>query len=114
MAFPLTTNSQRSEPYARHQNRTIGIYVNTSCISHNLEVFLILNGPTINVLSTEGSQGFITITLPIKHLVYITPFQILHKNCFQFLLGITVVPKERKSNVYAFIYLFFSGGGGGG
>ena len=114
MAFPLTTNSQRSEPYARHQNRTIGIYVNTSCISHNLEVFLILNGPTINVLSTEGSQGFITITLPIKHLVYITPFQILHKNCFQFLLGITVVPKERKSNVYAFIYLFFSGGGGVG
>ena len=27
--------------------------------------------------------------------------QILHKHCFQFLLGITMVPRENKNNVYA-------------
>ena len=27
--------------------------------------------------------------------------QILHKHCFQFLLGITVVPREIKDNTYA-------------
>ena len=42
------------------------------------------------------------------HLVY--PPRILHKNCFQFLLGITVVSREIKNNSYA----FFLGGGGEG
>ena len=27
--------------------------------------------------------------------------QILHKHCFQFLLGLTVVPRENKNNAYA-------------
>ena len=27
--------------------------------------------------------------------------QILHKHCFQFLLGITMVPRENKNNAYA-------------
>lgn len=47
VTVPLTTISQKSERYTRHQNRTIGIYVNTSCIFHNLEVLFILNGPII-------------------------------------------------------------------
>ena len=38
------------------------------------------------------------------------PPQILHFHCFQFLMGITVVPKEIKENSYA--KLFFLGGGG--
>ena len=27
--------------------------------------------------------------------------QILHKHCFQFVLGLTVVPRENKNNAYA-------------
>ena len=27
--------------------------------------------------------------------------QILHKHCFQFLLGLTMVPRENKNNAYA-------------
>ena len=27
--------------------------------------------------------------------------QILHKHCFQFLLGLTLVPRENKDNAYA-------------
>ena len=33
-----------------------------------------------------------------------TPFlspQILHKHCFQFLLGLTMVPRENQNNAYA-------------
>ena len=37
--------------------------------------------------------------------------QILHNHCFQFLLGITVVPREIEENGYA--NFFFLGGGGG-
>ena len=36
---------------------------------------------------------------------------ILHNHCFQFLLGITAVPKEIENNGHA---IFFLGGGGGG
>ena len=35
---------------------------------------------------------------------------ILHNHCFQFLLGITVVPREIEDNGYV---IFFSGVGGG-
>ena len=43
------------------------------------------------------------------------PPQILHNHCFQFLLGITVVPREIQDNGSAiFIYWFFFLGGGGG
>ena len=34
--------------------------------------------------------------------------QILHKHCFQFLLGLTMVPRENKNNAYVKL-----GGGGG-
>ena len=37
-----------------------------------------------------------------------SPPQILHNHCFQFLLGITVVPREIQENGYA----KFGGGGG--
>ena len=37
------------------------------------------------------------------------PPQILHNHCFQFLLGITVVPREIQDNGYA--KFFFWGGG---
>ena len=40
--------------------------------------------------------------------------QILHNNCFQFLLGITVVPREIKNKGYAILFLVGRGGGGGG
>ena len=43
------------------------------------------------------------------------PPKILHNDCFQFLLGITVVPIEIKNNGHAeYIYIFFGGGGGVG
>ena len=46
--------------------------------------------------------------------VYLPPLpQILHNLCFQFLLGITVVPREIQDNGYA-IFLGGEGGGGGG
>ena len=32
--------------------------------------------------------------------LYLSP-QILHKHCFQFLLGLTMVPRENKNNAYA-------------
>ena len=38
--------------------------------------------------------------------------QILHNHCFQFLLGIKVVPRKVKNKDYAI--LFFGGGGVGG
>ena len=40
------------------------------------------------------------------------PPQILHNHSFQFLLGITVVPREIENNGHA--EFFFLGGGGGG
>ena len=40
--------------------------------------------------------------------------QILHNNCFQFLLGITVVPREIKNKGYAILFLVGRGGGGVG
>ena len=57
-----------------------------------------------------------------KHNASCLSNNILQNNCFQFLLGITDIPREIKDNGYAtflfyFIYLFiffFLGGGGGG
>ena len=43
----------------------------------------------------------------LMHLVY--PHNILHNHCFEFLLGITVVPIEIENNGHA---IFFFGGGG--
>ena len=40
--------------------------------------------------------------------LYLSP-QILRKHCFQFLLGLTMVPRENKNNAYSKL-----GGGGGG
>ena len=33
------------------------------------------------------------------HFVY--PQKILHKHCFQFILGLTIVPREIENNAYA-------------
>ena len=59
-------------------------------------------------------------TYTIVHPVYppptrlITPQKTLHNHCFQFLLVITVVPREIEDNGYAiYIYIYFFGGGGG-
>ena len=51
-----------------------------------------------------------TSRFPIMDLVY--PQIILHKNCFQFLQCIAVIPKVGKNNFA--IHVFFLGGGGGG
>ena len=40
--------------------------------------------------------------------------QILYNCSFQFLLGITVVPREIKDSGYSIFFFFFGGGGGGG
>ena len=64
-------------------------------------------------------------TYTIVHPVYPPPTRLilpppqkkktLHNHCFQFLLVITVVPREIEDNGYAiYIYIFFLGGGGGG
>ena len=45
----------------------------------------------------------------LMHLVY--HHNILHNHCFEFLLGITVVPIEIENNGHA---IFFGGGGGWG
>ena len=50
-----------------------------------------------------------TSRFPIMDLVY--PQIILHKNCFQFLLCIAVIPKVGKNNFA--MHVFFLGGGGG-
>ena len=42
------------------------------------------------------------------------PSQILHNHCFQFLLGITVLPREIQDNGSANFFFFVGGGGGGG
>ena len=57
--------------------------------------------------------------LPPTHPPYHPPPQkkkkTLHNHCFQFLLVITVVPREIEDNGYAiYIYIFFGGVGGGG
>ena len=39
--------------------------------------------------------------------------QILHNHCFQFLLGITVVPREIKNKGYAILFLVGRRRGGG-
>ena len=50
------------------------------------------------------------------HLVtpHPTPPPRKNNHCFQYLLGIKVVPREIEDNGYLFIYLFIGGGGGGG
>ena len=35
------------------------------------------------------------------HNTFVCPPKILHKHCFQFLLGLTMVPRENKNNAYA-------------
>ena len=40
------------------------------------------------------------------------PRQILHNHCFQFLLGITVVPREIQDNGSANFFFFWGEGGG--
>ena len=52
--------------------------------------------------------------MSVTQLVYpSTPPNILQTICLQFLLGITVVPRDSvESNSHA-IYIFFGGGGGG-
>ena len=52
-------------------------------------------------------QVFATSAFPIMHLV--SPPKILHKYCFQFLLGRLQYPGEMKNKDYA----EFGGGGGG-
>ena len=47
------------------------------------------------------------------HLVPPSIKNILHNHCFQFLLGITVVPREIEDNGYVILVFFFAGGGGG-
>ena len=37
--------------------------------------------------------------IPIIHFVY--PPKVLQKNCFQFLLGFTILPRELVNNTYA-------------
>jgi len=37
--------------------------------------------------------------IPIIHVVY--PPKVLHKHCFQFLLGFTIVPRELENNTSA-------------
>ena len=54
----------------------------------------------------EGASLFVIFTQTIIHLVYLTPKKILHNHCFQFFLGITVVPREIKTDL--------GGGLGGG
>ena len=41
--------------------------------------------------------------IPIIHIVYLTPPppNVLHKHCFQFLLGFTILPRELENNTYA-------------
>ena len=46
------------------------------------------------------------------HLAPCLSSKILHNHCFQFLLGITVVPRKIKHSSYAFFF-FFGGGGRG-
>ena len=53
------------------------------------------------------SMQFTIFTLIIMHLVYPPPPKSLHDHCSQFLLGITVVPREIQDNGYE----KFGGGG---
>ena len=46
------------------------------------------------------------------HLAPCFPSKSLHNPSYQFLLGITVVPREIKDNGYVFFFFFFFGGGG--
>ena len=48
------------------------------------------------------------------HLVPPSIKNILHNHCFQFLLGITVVPREIEDNGYVILFFFWGGGVGGG
>ena len=51
----------------------------------------------------------------MDHNAACLPPRILHKfnHCFQFLLGITVVPREIQDNSYAKFFFFLGGGGVG-
>ena len=53
-----------------------------------------------------GGQGDPRITVNLCHFhldqnVSYLPLKILHNHCFQFFLGITVVPREMEDNGYA-------------
>ena len=48
------------------------------------------------------SYWFHYFHIPIIHLVYPPPPKVLHKHCFQFLLGyFTIFPRELENNIYA-------------
>ena len=38
---------------------------------------------------------------PLSMILFVCPSKILHKHCFHFLLGHTMVPRENKGNTYA-------------
>ena len=53
--------------------------------------------------------------IPMIHLVSPLPSppkNVLHKHCFQFLLGFTILPRKLENNTYAIFFFFFGGGGG--
>ena len=52
----------------------------------------------------------VTYYLPFSYNALCLPLKILHNYCFQFLLGITVIPRKIQDNVYAKEW----GGGAGG
>ena len=53
----------------------------------------------------------VTYYLPFSYNALCLPLKILHNYCFQFLLGITVIPRKIQDNVYA---KDWGGGRGGG
>ena len=79
--------------------------------------FLLLPSSSLHDLHTRTESFYIPACLyhcihyfHIDHNAPCLPPKILHNHCFQFLLGITVVPREIQDNGYA----KFEGGVGGG
>ena len=73
-----------------------------SSIKREIDIFKSQSCSVVSLLSKPIHYFYIDHNAPCL------PPRILHKNCFQFLLGITVVSREIKNDSYA----FFWGGGG--
>ena len=64
---------------------------------------MILTNPTSSQILIFVTSHFTTPLANIKNtiILFVSPPNILHKHCFYFLLGLTIIPRKTGNNAYA-------------
>ena len=97
----LPANVDRRRPLLLPLHVFLLVLYNKSLNDWSLEKQFILFSPKFNVFPgfASGEQNELFPSGPVINLsVYCLPSKTLHKHCFQFLLGHTMVPRENKNN----------------